>query len=115
MPKTYIIGTRGSLLALTQAGQTQKTLENATGDKFELKVIQTKGDMNTKVPLWQLEGQNFFTKELDEALKNKDVDLVIHSQLWPNHDLGYRHCPTQPQFYPPPQLPSLSLQSSYLL
>ncbi|MDC0255627.1 hydroxymethylbilane synthase [Bacteriovoracales bacterium] len=84
MPKTYIIGTRGSLLALTQAGQTQKTLENATGDKFELKVIQTKGDINTKVPLWQLEGQNFFTKELDEALKNKDVDLVIHS----HKDLG---------------------------
>ena len=34
---------------------------------------------NQKVPLWQLEGQTFFTKELDEALNKKAVDLVIHS------------------------------------
>ena len=84
MPKKYIIGTRGSLLALTQAGQTKKKLEELTGDHFDLKIITTKGDANTKVPLWQLEGQNFFTKELDEALKNKEVDLVIHS----HKDLG---------------------------
>ena len=84
LPKKYIMGTRGSLLALTQAGQTKKKLEELTGDHFDLKVIKTKGDANTKVPLWQLEGQNFFTKELDEALKNKEVDLVVHS----HKDLG---------------------------
>lgn len=79
MPKKYKIGTRGSLLALTQAGQTKKELENITGDEFELIPIKTQGDLNTTTPLWQMEGQNFFTKELDYALLNKEVDLVIHS------------------------------------
>ncbi len=84
MPKKFIIGTRGSLLALTQADQTRRKLEELTGHQYELKIIKTQGDLNQKVPLWQLEGQNFFTKELDEALKTKAVDLVIHS----HKDLG---------------------------
>ena len=84
MPKKFIIGTRGSLLALTQADQTRRKLEELTGHQYELKIIKTQGDINQKVPLWQLEGQNFFTKELDEALKTKAVDLVIHS----HKDLG---------------------------
>ena len=84
MPKKFTIGTRGSLLALTQADQTRRKLEELTGYQYELKIIKTQGDLNQKVPLWQLEGQNFFTKELDEALKTKAVDLVIHS----HKDLG---------------------------
>lgn len=35
--------------------------------------------MITNVPLWQLEGANFFTKELDLALLTGQVDLVVHS------------------------------------
>ncbi len=89
MPKTFTIGTRGSLLALTQADQTRRQLEELTGYQYELKVIKTQGDLNQKVPLWQLEGQNFFTKELDEALKTKAVDLVIHS----HKDLGSQRPP----------------------
>ena len=67
MPKKFIIGTRGSLLALTQADQTRRKLEELTGHQYELKIIKTQGDLNQKVPLWQLEGQNFFTKELPKA------------------------------------------------
>ena len=89
MPKKFTIGTRGSLLALTQADQTRRKLEELTGYQYELKVIKTQGDLNQKVPLWQLEGQNFFTKELDEALKTKAVDLVIHS----HKDLGSQRPP----------------------
>lgn len=77
--KTYIIGTRGSLLALTQCGQIKDQLESLTGDSFELKIIKTQGDQITDKPLWQLEGKDFFTKELDEALISGDVDLVVHS------------------------------------
>ncbi|MBC7540752.1 MAG: hydroxymethylbilane synthase [Bacteriovorax sp.] len=80
MPKKhYKIGTRGSLLALTQCNQARVLLEALTGDTFELEVIKTQGDMITNVPLWQLEGANFFTKELDEALLSGRVDLVVHS------------------------------------
>lgn len=77
--KTYLIGTRGSLLALTQATQTKIELEEKTGLKFELKIITTQGDQVTDKALWQLEGKDFFTKELDLALLNKEIDLVIHS------------------------------------
>jgi hydroxymethylbilane synthase len=77
--KKYIIGTRGSLLALTQCGQIKEELERVTGDEFELKVIKTQGDQIVDKPLWQLEGKDFFTKELDAELLEKKIDLVVHS------------------------------------
>lgn len=77
--KTYKIGTRGSLLALTQCNQVKDQLEKLTGDIFELEVIKTQGDLITNAPLWQLDGKDFFTKELDEALISGRVDLVVHS------------------------------------
>lgn len=79
MPKKYKIGTRGSLLALTQCTQVKNQLEELTGDQFELEVIKTEGDENTELPLWQLDGKDFFTKELDQALLSGKVDLVVHS------------------------------------
>jgi len=77
--KSYIIGTRGSLLALTQCGQVKDELEQLTGDSFELKIIKTQGDQITDKPLWQLEGKDFFTKELDAQLLEGQIDLVVHS------------------------------------
>jgi hydroxymethylbilane synthase len=77
--KSYKIGTRGSLLALTQCNQVKDQLEKLTGDHFELEIIKTQGDLITNAPLWQLDGKDFFTKELDEALISGKVDLVVHS------------------------------------
>lgn len=80
MPKKhYKIGTRGSLLALTQCNQVRVELEKLTGDTFELIEIKTEGDLITNAPLWQLDGKDFFSKELDEALLGGRVDLVVHS------------------------------------
>ncbi|MBF0360018.1 MAG: hydroxymethylbilane synthase [Oligoflexia bacterium] len=81
---TYKIGSRDSLLALTQTTQVKRDLERITNNninniKFEIVSLKTSGDQNTSVPLWQLKGSNFFTKELDQALIDKRVDLVIHS------------------------------------
>lgn len=76
---TYKIGTRGSLLAVTQSTLVKNELEKISGEKFELVLIKTQGDQITNKPLWQLEGKDFFTKELDEALLANQVDLVIHS------------------------------------
>jgi hydroxymethylbilane synthase len=76
---TYKIGTRGSLLAVTQSTLIKKQLEQISGKKFELVLIKTQGDEITNKPLWQLEGKDFFTKELDEALLKGEVDFVIHS------------------------------------
>jgi hydroxymethylbilane synthase len=79
MPTHYRIGTRGSLLALTQAGQVKDQLERLGNARFELTIIKTQGDLITDKPLWQLDGKDFFTRELDQALLQGDVDLVIHS------------------------------------
>lgn len=67
------------MLALTQCNQVKNQLEAITGDKFELEVIKTQGDLITNAPLWQLDGKDFFTKELDDALISGRVDLVVHS------------------------------------
>jgi hydroxymethylbilane synthase len=76
---TYKIGTRGSLLAVTQSTLIKNECERISGEKFELVLIKTQGDEITNKPLWQLEGKDFFTKELDHALLNGEVDFVIHS------------------------------------
>lgn len=79
MEKKYLIGTRGSLLAVTQCEIIKDEMVKRTGASFELKRIKTQGDQITDKPLWQLEGKDFFTKELDAALLTQDVDLVVHS------------------------------------
>ena len=73
------IGTRASLLALTQSGLIKDQLNNIGSDKFELEHITTEGDVKIEQPLWQMEGKDFFTKELDQALLKNQVDLVVHS------------------------------------
>jgi hydroxymethylbilane synthase len=80
MSKKIIIGTRGSELALWQARYAQQLLLNE-GFESELKIIVTSGDKNQK---WEnnfdkLEGKNFFTKELEDALLKKEIDLAVHS------------------------------------
>jgi hydroxymethylbilane synthase len=37
-------------------------------------LIKTQGDQIVDKPLWQLEGKDFFTKELDAALLKGEVD-----------------------------------------
>jgi hydroxymethylbilane synthase len=77
--KNYLIGARGSLLSVTQSELIQRQLKELTGDDFEIIKIKTEGDIKVDQPLWQMEGKDFFTKELDHALVKGQVDLVIHS------------------------------------
>ncbi|MCE3258495.1 MAG: hydroxymethylbilane synthase [Bacteroidetes bacterium] len=80
MDRTIIIGTRGSELALWQANYTKSLLEEK-GYKIELKIISTEGDRTQQwnTSFDKLEGKGFFTKELEEALLKKDIDLAVHS------------------------------------
>jgi len=78
------IGTRGSPLALAQAYETKKRLgeafpELAPDDAVSINVIKTTGDMVLDKALSELGGKGLFTKELDVALLNKDVDICVHS------------------------------------
>ncbi|AKE91032.1 MULTISPECIES: hydroxymethylbilane synthase [Rhodococcus] len=74
--RTLRIGTRGSLLATTQAGTVRDALI-AAGHPAELVVITTKGDV-TAGPVERI-GVGVFTAELREALLAGDVDLAVHS------------------------------------
>ncbi len=76
------IGTRGSPLALAQARELVRRLESAHGLKancIAIAAIKTSGDMIRDRPLSEVGGKGLFTKELDLALLNGDIDLAVHS------------------------------------
>ena len=72
------LGTRGSDLALWQARHVAGLLADR-GVTSEIVVIKTRGDRRTDVPFADLEGQGFFTRELEEALRDGRIDLAVHS------------------------------------
>ena len=77
---TLRIGTRGSALALWQAHHVEALINSQPGaPAVELVRIKTEGDVRTDVPLWQIGGRAFFTKEIDKALLNNEIDIAVHS------------------------------------
>ncbi len=80
MTKTIHIGTRGSKLALWQAGFIKSRLEKKhPRHRFELVRIKTTGDKILDVPLAKVGGKGLFVKEIEEALKGRRIDLAVHS------------------------------------
>ena len=79
MDRKIIIGSRGSDLALWQANHILRKVQKL-GLTAEIKIISTKGDEIQNLSLDKLEGKGFFTKEIEEALLNKQIDLAVHSQ-----------------------------------
>src|SRR5512142_284006 len=76
------IGTRGSPLALVQARTVRSRLAAAAGvneDTIELVVIRTTGDTIQDRPLAEEGGKGLFTKEIEEALLDRRIDLAVHS------------------------------------
>lgn len=80
MKTHYRVGTRGSLLAVTQTQQTVDALAALNpGVSFELVRIKTTGDKITDVPLARIGDKGLFVKEIEQALLDGEVDLAIHS------------------------------------
>jgi hydroxymethylbilane synthase len=78
--RTLRIGTRGSALALWQAHHLEARIKSQPGaPPVELVRIRTEGDVRTDVPLWQIGGRAFFTKEIDKALLGNEIDIAVHS------------------------------------
>ncbi len=75
---TIRIGTRGSALALWQAGHVRDRLA-ALGRPAELQVIVTTGDRLLDRRLESVGGKGAFLKEIEEALLANEVDLAVHS------------------------------------
>ena len=78
MSKKIIIGSRGSDLALWQANFIFRELNKIKIDA-EIKIIKTKGDIEQNLSWDKMEGKGFFTKEIEDALLKKKIDLAVHS------------------------------------
>lgn len=72
------IGTRNSPLALWQAREVARNLQNKNY-KTDITPILSSGDKNLTQPLYTLGITGIFTKDLDIALLNKEVDIAVHS------------------------------------
>ncbi len=80
--KPLRIGTRGSPLALAQAHETRIRLMAAHGcpeEAFEICVIKTTGDKILDRPLGEIGGKGLFTKEIEEAMLDRSIDIAVHS------------------------------------
>jgi hydroxymethylbilane synthase len=78
----FILGTRSSPLALAQAQETRRRLSEAHGweaDRIEFRMIRTSGDTIQDRPLAESGGKGLFTKEIDAALVNGEIDGAVHS------------------------------------
>jgi hydroxymethylbilane synthase len=76
------IGSRGSPLALVQARAVRAALAAAHAiapDAIEICVIRTSGDAIQDRPLAEVGGKGLFTKEIEQALLRREVDLAVHS------------------------------------
>ena len=78
MPKAIRIGTRDSQLALWQAKTVQAQLENL-GHKTILVPVKSTGDLVLNKPIYELGITGVFTKTLDIALLNEEIDISVHS------------------------------------
>ncbi|MFZ5806562.1 MAG: hydroxymethylbilane synthase [Verrucomicrobiota bacterium] len=81
MKRKFIIGTRGSSLAVIQAEWVAQNLKQFWGDdyEFELKIIKTTGDVLQKKNTLAKPPKGLFTKEIEIALQMKNIDLAVHS------------------------------------
>jgi len=72
------LGTRGSRLAQWQAEWVRRLLTTC-GVTAQVVVIETRGDAEVDRPLHELDGKGFFTKEIEDALLDRRIDLAVHS------------------------------------
>lgn len=74
------LGTRGSALALTQSEWVAQRLRDAHTDlQVEIVVIKTQGDRDQNSALNKFAGKGIFTKEIEDALLAREIDLAVHS------------------------------------
>lgn len=76
--KTIRIGTRDSELALWQAHTVAQQLKDL-GYKTEIVAVKSQGDIILDKPLYELGITGIFTKTLDIAMINGQVDIAVHS------------------------------------
>lgn len=76
---TLRLATRGSALAQAQAQLAADALRAAAGIGIETVIIRTEGDRRSHTPIEQLEGQGWFTAELERSVLDGRADVAVHS------------------------------------
>ena len=88
MKKHFMLGSRGSTLALLQTQEVIDALQLAYPDyEFEIMIISTQGDRQRWLPLSRIGGKGLFVKEIQLALLSGEVDMAVHS---------FKDLPTEP-------------------
>lgn len=78
--RTFRVGTRKSPLALRQAEEALDYLKEFYPDiKAQITGIDTYGDKDKITPISEIEGTDFFTREIDASLLRGDIDFSVHS------------------------------------
>ena len=82
--RAFVIGTRGSPLALAQTDETRRRLGAlrpvlADSGRLSTRVITTSGDRVLDRTLAEIGGKGLFTKEIDEAMLDGTIDIAVHS------------------------------------
>ena len=75
----YIIGTRGSKLALIYTEKVVNSLKKISETQIETKKIVTTGDENQKDRLSNIGGKGLFSKKIETELINQNIDLAVHA------------------------------------
>ena len=80
MSRKFIIGSRGSDLALWQANFVKASLESNFPDKeFEIKIIHTTGDQVLDIALSKIGDKGLFTRQIEAELLSGAIDFAVHS------------------------------------
>ena len=80
MKHKFVIGSRGSELALWQTLHVKETLEKRfPGINLEIKIIKTTGDKMLDVALAKIGDKGLFTRQIETALLAHEIDLAVHS------------------------------------
>ena len=81
MNNKLVVGTRASALAQAQTQLAIEQLQQASGNSLstEVKAITSRGDQIQDRSLADIGGKGLFSKELDQALLDKQIDLAVHS------------------------------------
>ncbi len=73
------VGTRGSSLATAQTNGIISELSRLTDENIDMEIIRTTGDNIQDSQLYNIDAKGIFTRELDNAVLNGDVDFAVHS------------------------------------
>ena len=80
MKKKWIVGTRGSRLALKQTEIVIQALKKLYPyNEFAIEIIKTTGDTVWDKPLHLVGGKGLFVKEIEDALLKNEIDMAVHS------------------------------------